>query len=508
MLKRYTKIIVIGILAVWTIAEAGTWEEKSSMPTSRRAPAGVEAGGKIYVIGGCGGPRSNEEYNPVTNSWATRASLPGPRRRGMGAVAGEVNEKVYFFGGHQGPAPGQTVNFNDEYNPAANSWTTKASMPTATEGAAVGVVDGKIYVIGGYSGTSFLNTVQEYDQGTDSWTTKAPMPTAGAFITGAVVDGKIYVIGGYNGSCLNTVQEYDPEADSWTTKAPMQTARYWLAADVIDGKIYVVGGYDGSSYLTTNEVYDPATDSWTTETTMPTARSHLVAVEADGKIYAIGGVLPGGDFTGANEEFSLPRGDAAAVSIDAPPDTVEVQESYIPIATVKNLGEVALSCSVACQIDDYESIQFVSGLMPDSTEAISFDGWEVPEEGIYNMAVFTILPNDSDPTNDSLTKEIVATTEGIEEGPTAELPEAFNLLQNYPNPFNPITEIEYSLPRGVRVKLEVYDVIGQRVATLVNQHQNAGHYRIQWKTSVTSGIYFLRIEAGEFSKIQKMVIME
>lgn len=84
----------------------------------------------------------------------------------------------------------------------------------------------------------------------------------------------------------------------------------------------------------------------------------------------------------------------------------------------------------------------------------------------------------------------------------------FYLSQNYPNPSGSTTNIEYTLPTDCKVKLEVYNVLGEKITTLVNQPQNAGHYRIQWKTSVTSGIYFLRIEAGEFSKIQKMVIME
>ncbi|MBC8526134.1 MAG: hypothetical protein H8D22_04570, partial [Candidatus Cloacimonetes bacterium] len=307
MVKKWTKVLVlvaIALLAINSVQAQGTWQTKADMPTARRSPAGAEENGKIYVIGGCGGPRTNEEYNPATNSWATKASLPGSRKRGKGAVAGAVNGKVYFIGGHQGPPPGQTVNFTDEYNPATNSWTTKASMPTATEGAAVGVVDGKIYVIGGYSGTSFLNTVQEYNPATNSWATKTPMPMARAFIAGAVVDEKIYVIGGFNGNCLDIVQEYNPSTDSWSTKAPMSTARYWLAADAIYGKVYVVGGYDGESYLTTNEVYDPATDSWSTETPMPTTRSHIVAVEYNGKIYAMAGVLPDGTFTNANEEFS------------------------------------------------------------------------------------------------------------------------------------------------------------------------------------------------------------
>ncbi len=312
MSKKWSKMLTIGIIAIWAIssAAAGTWETKAPAPTARRAPAGVKVNDEIYAVGGCGGQgRKNEKYNPATNSWETKASLSQPRRRGLGGVAAEFNGRVYLIGGHQGPPPGQTVNFNDEYDPGTNSWTIKASMPTATEGAALGVVGGKAYVIGGYSGTAFLNAVQEYDPGTNSWATKALMPTARGFVTAAVVEGKIYVVGGFDGaSCLDVVEMYDPVANSWSAKAPMPTARYWLAAAAVSGKVYALGGFDGANWLATNEVYDPAANSWSTDADMPTSRSHLAAVEANGKIYAIGGVVAGGSFTNANEEFTPSSG--------------------------------------------------------------------------------------------------------------------------------------------------------------------------------------------------------
>lgn len=88
-------------------------------------------------------------------------------------------------------------------------------------------------------------------------------------------------------------------------------------------------------------------------------------------------------------------------------------------------------------------------------------------------------------------------------------PQAFELYNNYPNPFNPSTTIRYALPNTISVKLEVYDVIGRRVATLINGVQQAGYHAINWNaTNLSSGVYFYRIQAGSFVKTQKMSLVK
>jgi flagellar hook assembly protein FlgD len=94
------------------------------------------------------------------------------------------------------------------------------------------------------------------------------------------------------------------------------------------------------------------------------------------------------------------------------------------------------------------------------------------------------------------------------------LPTTFALSQNYPNPFNPNTEIKYQLPKDSRVVLSIYNVMGQEVVTLVDAGLKAGYYTATWNardargTEVSAGIYFCRLQAGEFSQTRKMVLIK
>ena len=87
-------------------------------------------------------------------------------------------------------------------------------------------------------------------------------------------------------------------------------------------------------------------------------------------------------------------------------------------------------------------------------------------------------------------------------------PDNFNLAQNYPNPFNPVTTIQYSIPQRSSVTLKVFDVLGNEVATLVNEYREAGRYEIEFDaTGLASGIYFYKLQAGNYVETKKMILM-
>ena len=88
-------------------------------------------------------------------------------------------------------------------------------------------------------------------------------------------------------------------------------------------------------------------------------------------------------------------------------------------------------------------------------------------------------------------------------------PKTFTLEQNYPNPFNPTTTIQFSLNTASPVKLTVFDILGQEVATLVNEYKSVGSHKVQWRANtMPSGVYYYRLEADGFSKTHKMVLMK
>ena len=94
------------------------------------------------------------------------------------------------------------------------------------------------------------------------------------------------------------------------------------------------------------------------------------------------------------------------------------------------------------------------------------------------------------------------------------LPESYGLAQNYPNPFNPSTTIRFALPVRSEVQLEVYNTLGQQVASLVQGECSAGYHQVVWQADVPSGIYYCRLTAkglqgdgGSFVETRKMILL-
>ena len=98
--------------------------------------------------------------------------------------------------------------------------------------------------------------------------------------------------------------------------------------------------------------------------------------------------------------------------------------------------------------------------------------------------------------------------------PNNGLPKHFSLSQNYPNPFNPSTLIKYQLPKTTHVKLIIYNVLGQEIIKLVDEDQKPGLYQVNWDgrsangNRLSSGLYFFKIEAKEFVKTKKMILLK
>jgi probable HAF family extracellular repeat protein len=91
----------------------------------------------------------------------------------------------------------------------------------------------------------------------------------------------------------------------------------------------------------------------------------------------------------------------------------------------------------------------------------------------------------------------------------AEKINTFSLYQNYPNPFNPVTRIRYEVPTSVHVTIIIYNIVGQKIATLVDEYKSSGRYEQTWNAAgLSSGIYFYRIQAGSSVTTKKMILMK
>ena len=259
----------------------GSWQSLTGMPAARSAAGGAVINDILYVAGGTnGGDQSSlYAYDPVANSWSTRASMPGGRYQPSGVAV--YNNELYFFGGWT-TSPGLPNTNLYIYNPGANTWRSGAAMPTLSACGAAGTIGTKIYVTNACDGNSgYRSVLRVYDPAANSWTSLPNSSAEHSNPAYAVIDGKLYVAGGATSTTYTNVLEvYDPVANSWSSRAPMPTPREGATGAVINGKFYVIGGTTGSGVLNVVEIYDPATNTWSTG-----------VAPAVGRIGAAGGVI-------------------------------------------------------------------------------------------------------------------------------------------------------------------------------------------------------------------------
>jgi len=262
---------------------------------SHTAPSSVLPGAPSSTLVPHSGAPGALETPQLAGHWSSKAAMPTAR---YGLAVGVVNGILYAVGGY---GFNGILNTLEAYDPATNTWITKAPMPTARGDLAVSVVNGVLYAVGGVGGGPPLSTVEAYDPSRNTWSEKSPMPTAREYLAVGVVKGLLYVVGGSGdcGSYCSTVEAYNPATNAWSTKASMPTARCCLSAGVLGRDLYAVGGYNGffGKYLADLrkvESYNPATDAWTTKASMPTRRRLLAVGVVNKVLYAVGGFNRGG----------------------------------------------------------------------------------------------------------------------------------------------------------------------------------------------------------------------
>jgi len=209
---------------------------------------------------------------------------------------------------------------------------------------------------------------------------------------------------------------------------------------------------------------------------------------------------------------------ALFVNIGANPsidfDTVAVSQTKKKIVTLSNAGDLPLKIyNIQLKPDSSNfSVDSNSGftLSPDEKKSIAIY-FKADKEGQYS-AELIIKSNDVESSNTNLNVEgetfLKTSLRGISKN---DKPNKFKLNQNYPNPFNSTTTLKIQIPRREKVSLTVYNILGQKIKTLIkNKFMEPGYFKFKWHgkdatgASVSSGIYFIRMQAQDFSQIIRM----
>jgi hypothetical protein len=142
-------------------------------------------------------------------------------------------------------------------------------------------------------------------------------------------------------------------------------------------------------------------------------------------------------------------------------------------------------------------------------DAIDSPGIDAGDPGIYDSLLNCIWGLGTERSDIGAFGMGNALLTEINEDMNPQIPAFIVLSQNYPNPFNPVTTIEYYLPEPSAVTLDIYDILGRKIETVVNGNQAAGHHTVFWNAIRNpSGVYFYRLKAGDFSLSKKMLLLK
>jgi N-acetylneuraminic acid mutarotase len=214
----------------------------------------------------------------------------------FGLVASSVNGIIYGLGGTLGPSSA-ALNTVEAYDPAADTWTYKAPLPTGGWKLTSSPVNGIIYAIGGGAGGNqcvLTGAVEAYDPATDSWRAKTAMPTARSGAATDVINGEIYVVGAPSSArrptnSLRSLGSIRPDLRYVDDLGSYAEPRWDLVAASANGKLYAIGGWDPVSRnaLDVVEEFNPGTNSWSTKSHMPTRCTGLTAMTINGRILCL-----------------------------------------------------------------------------------------------------------------------------------------------------------------------------------------------------------------------------
>ncbi len=181
----------------------------------------------------------------------------------------------------------------------------------------------------------------------------------------------------------------------------------------------------------------------------------------------------------------------------------------VGLSTLDEAEELTFPIYTATTSGGTHSLNISQAILPEGVTAVITDAETGETYDIEEELEISFTATESNASNPEQRFSLKLTAGEPTSVATGEAPAEFALKQNYPNPFNPVTQIRYDLPESADVRLEVFNVQGQRVAVLVNSTQNAGAHTVSFNAqNLSSGVYLYRLQAGEFQQIRKMTLIK
>ncbi|KAL3285261.1 hypothetical protein HHI36_019371 [Cryptolaemus montrouzieri] len=309
-------------------------------------------------------------------------------------------EILFAVGGWSAGSP---TNFIEIYDIRADRWllsTDTDSVPRAYHGLCS--LRGLVYMVGGFDGNEYFNTMRCFNPVTHEWSECACMYYPRCYVSVVMHDERIYAMGGYNGRIrMNTVERYNPDKNQWELIAPMLKQRSDASAAVLNSKIYIAGGFNGQDVMCSAEMFDIGTNQWSYIPYMNSVRSGVSLVAFRNALYAIGGFNGYTRLTSAERyspdsdtkwseitEMMTPRSNFATITMDdyiyiiggfndllvSGSTTINYVEYYDPdsnewlVASSMNLNRSALSVCVVSGLPNSREYSFLGRLSNGDTE--------------------------------------------------------------------------------------------------------------------------------------------
>ena len=278
--------LILAAICHMTLGQTVTFTDLADLPEARSAVTAANDGEHLYLANGWGGTQAISpdifKYDIATDIWSILTSSSLHKRY---ASASFMNGKLYVFNGQLAD---QTLNPHVEIiDPVHGTITYGADNPQPVWKAGVSEWNGKIYSFGG----AFLefgnksSKVYEYDPASDTWSEVAEM-SLGVEAKGEIVDGKLYIIGGYVTTPTDRIQVYDLESGQWEPEIIMPVTVSAHATARLGSRIYIVGDYTNLEFLACLETMD---NSFHILESNLNARRHSAAEGVDGVLYSMGG---------------------------------------------------------------------------------------------------------------------------------------------------------------------------------------------------------------------------